>query len=179
MPPPQPVIIVMGVSGCGKTAVGSALAERLGCPFLEGDDFHPPENKAKMSSGIPLDDEDRAGWMNAIRTAIEKQAGLTVVACSALRRRHRDYLSDFPRPVLFLHLTGPRDLLEQRIGSRSGHFFDPKLLGSQLETLEPPDENERAVTFEIDASIENIVATSLAHLKSYAVLPAPISTESS
>ena len=177
MPLPPSIIIVMGVSGCGKTTVGSALAERLGCPFLEGDDFHPPENKAKMSSGIPLDDEDRVGWMNAIRTAMKKESDFTIVACSALRRRHRDYLSDFSRPVLFLHLVGGRSLLERRINSRTGHFFDPKLLDSQLEALEPPNEKERVVTIGIDANIENIVASALAHLRKCAVLPVSV-TES-
>ena len=161
----------MGVSGCGKTVVGKALAKQLDCPFLEGDDFHPPENKAKMSSGTPLDDDERVDWMVALRTAMGKLPSIGVLSCSALKRKHRVYLSDFPRPVIYLHLTGDRALLEKRISSRTGHFFDPKLLGSQLEALETPDENEESITLQIDDSIENIVAGALVHLKTYGLYP--------
>ena len=171
MCPSSPIVIIMGVSGCGKTIVGKALAKRLDCPFLEGDEFHPAENITKMRAGIPLNDDDRTGWMTAIRTAMEKQSSHAIVACSALKHKHRAYLSDFSRAVLFLHLTGERTLLEKRIGSRTGHFFDPNLLGSQLDALEPPQEDEEAITLRIDDEIENIVAVALLSLRGYGLYP--------
>ena len=165
-----PLIVVMGVSGCGKSTIGSALAERLGCPFLEGDDFHPRENKVKMGDGIPLNDHDRKGWFTAIRNALEKESDLVIVSCSALKQKYRDFFSELHRPVVYLHLTGDRSLLEERIGSRSGHFFDSKLLDSQIETLEPPSDDELAVSIEISDTVENIVNSCIHGLKAY--LPA-------
>jgi gluconokinase len=165
-----PLIVVMGVSGCGKSTIGSALAERLGCPFLEGDDFHPRENKVKMSDGIPLNDHDRKGWFTAIRDALEKESNLVIVSCSALKQKYRDFFSELHRPVVYLHLTGDRSLLEERIGSRSGHFFDSKLLDSQIETLEPPSDDELAVSIEISDTVENIVNSCIHGLKPH--LPA-------
>lgn len=165
-----PLIVVMGVSGCGKSTIGSALAERLRCPFLEGDDFHPRENKVKMGDGIPLNDHDRKGWFTAIRDALEKESDLVIVSCSALKQKYRDFFSELHRPVVYLHLTGDRSLLEERIGSRSGHFFDSKLLDSQIETLEPPSDDELAVSIEISDTVENIVNSCIHGLKPY--LPA-------
>jgi gluconokinase len=165
-----PLIVVMGVSGCGKSTIGSALAERLGCPFLEGDDFHPRENKVKMGDGIPLNDHDRKGWFTAIRDALEKESDLVIVSCSALKQKYRDFFSELHRPVVYLHLAGDRSLLEERIGSRSGHFFDSKLLDSQIETLEPPSDDELAVSIEISDTVENIVNSCIHGLKPY--LPA-------
>jgi gluconokinase len=165
-----PLIVVMGVSGCGKSTIGSALAERLRCPFLEGDDFHPRENKVKMGDGIPLNDHDRKGWFTAIRDALEKESDLVIVSCSALKQKYRDFFSELHRPVVYLHLTGDRSLLEERIGSRSGHFFDSKLLDSQIETLEPPSDDELAVSIEIYDTVENIVNSCIHGLKPY--LPA-------
>lgn len=157
----------MGVSGCGKSAVGQALSARLGIPFLEGDEFHPPENVAKMSSGIPLEDVDRVGWMSAIRDAMTRQQGSAIVSCSALKRKHRSFLSDLPKPVLFVHLHGDRRLLEKRIEERVNHFFDPKLLNSQLACLEKPCSEETALAVDVDSSIENIVAMIHAHLETF------------
>lgn len=159
------IIILMGVSGCGKTVVGQALAKRLGMPFLEGDEFHPPENVAKMSSGVPLDDEDRVGWMFAIRDAMSQQSGSAIVSCSALKRKHRSFLADLPKLVRFVYIRGNRKLLEKRIESRVGHFFDPKLLGSQLVSLEEPLPDEGVLVVEVDSSVENIVATIHARLE--------------
>lgn len=156
-----PILILMGVSGCGKTVVGQALARRLGCPFIEGDDFHPSSNVAKMRSGLPLDDEDRKDWMAALRAEIERQADQAILSCSALKRKHRDYLRDLDRSVHFLYLWGERALLQERIDSRRGHFFAPKLLDSQLEALEPPDDSEKAHALSIDDTVENIVAQAL------------------
>lgn len=160
-----PILILMGVSGCGKTEVGRLLARRLNCPFIEGDEFHPPANVAKMRSGRPLDDDDRKDWMAALRAEMERQTGRAALSCSALKRKYRAYLCEVNRPVHFLHLHGERALLEERIGSRQGHFFDPKLLGSQLEALEVPDESENAHVLSIDDTVENIVAQALRLLK--------------
>jgi gluconokinase len=165
-----PVIVVMGVSGCGKSTIGPALADRLQCPFLEGDDFHPRENKVKMGNGIPLNDHDRKGWFSAIRDALEKESKLVVVSCSALKQKYRVSLSALSRPVVFLHLTGDRLLLKERIENRSGHFFDSKLLDSQIETLEPPSDDELAVIIEIHDTVENVVNFCIHGLKPH--LPA-------
>ena len=167
---PNPVIVVMGVSGCGKSTIGSDLAERLGCSFLEGDDFHPRENKVKMGDGIPLNDHDRKGWFSTIRGALEKESKLVVVSCSALKQKYRNFISELNRPVLYLHLIGNRSLLKERIESRSGHFFDSKLLDSQIETLEPPSDDELAVIIEISDTVENVVNSCIHGLKQY--LPA-------
>ena len=167
---PNPVIVVMGVSGCGKSTIGSDLAERLGCSFLEGDDFHPRENKVKMGDGIPLNDHDRKGWFSTIRGALEKESKLVVVSCSALKQKYRNFISELNRPVLYLHLIGNRSLLKERIESRSGHFFDSKLLDSQIETLESPSDDELAVTIEISDTVENVVNSCIHGLKQY--LPA-------
>ena len=160
----------MGVAGCGKSTIGSALADRLQCSFLEGDDFHPRGNKVKMGDGIPLNDHDRKGWFSAIRDALEKESTLAVVSCSALKQKYRNFISELNRPVLYLHLVGNRSLLKERIESRSGHFFDSKLLDSQIETLEPPSDDELAVSIEISDTVENIVNSCIHGLKPH--LPA-------
>ena len=154
----ESIIVLMGVSGCGKTVVGKALAEKLGVPFLEGDEFHSPENLAKMSSGVPLDDNDRKGWFHAIREAMEAQPGSAIVSCSALKRKHREFLADASKTVRFVHLDGERELLEKRIRSRVGHFFDPKLLDSQLASLEKPAPDEGALAVNVEPSVQKIVA---------------------
>lgn len=139
-------IVVMGVSGSGKSTLARLLAARLGWPFAEGDDFHPPSNVAKMAAGIPLTDEDRWPWLEAIRGWMADQARAghcTVVTCSALRRAYRDVLRKAPGRVLFAHLVGDEPLLRGRLSHRSGHFMPASLLPSQLATLEPlqPDED--------------------------------------
>ena len=167
---PTPVIVVMGVSGCGKSTIGTAIAKRLRCMFLEGDDFHPKENKVKMSKGVPLNDHDRSGWFAAIRDGLEKESNLIVISCSALKQKYRVSLSELSRPVIFIHLTGEHSLLKERIESRSGHFFDSKLLDSQIETLEPPSVDELAVSIKISDTVENIVDSCIHGLKPF--LPA-------
>lgn len=137
---------MMGVSGSGKTTTGQALADRMGWPFVEGDSFHPPENVRKMSEGIPLDDQDRAPWLQALANEIagaEARGESSVLSCSALKRSYRDILRSGAPRVCFLHVHGTRALLEDRLNHRAGHFFPPKLLESQLGTLEPlaPDED--------------------------------------
>eukprot|EP01133_Synstelium_polycarpum_P007002 gene7002-8133_t len=143
--------VVMGVSGCGKSAIGSALAGALGVPYVEGDDVHPPENVAKMAAGIPLDDADRAGWLDALRERIaaasDRGSGL-VVSCSALKRAYRDVLRRGDPALRFAHLDGPREVLERRM-QRPGHFMPPSLLDSQLHTLQPLQPDETGIVLDI------------------------------
>ena len=137
------VIIVMGVTGAGKTTVGMELARSLGWPFHDADDFHPPANKAKMNAGIPLTDDDRWPWLRALRAVIEQSIAAqtsAVVTCSALKRAYRAVLSDGLTGVKYVHLTGDRRVLAARLADRRGHFMNPALLDSQIATLEAPDE---------------------------------------
>jgi carbohydrate kinase (thermoresistant glucokinase family) len=151
------VLVLMGPAGCGKTTVGRLLAQRLGWPFLDGDDFHPAANVAKMHSGRPLDDRDRRPWLEALRREIEsrlRKGQSAVVACSALKRSYRDLLGVDQKRVRTVYLRGPFDLLQQRLTARRGHFMPPELLRSQLDTLEVPD---GGLTVDIDAAPETVV----------------------
>ncbi|MBP7003353.1 gluconokinase [Amaricoccus sp.] len=148
-------VVVMGVSGSGKTTVGALLAEALGWRFIEGDAFHPEANVAKMSAGLPLDDADRRPWLEALAAQIARDdaAGRSsVVGCSSLKRAYRDILRGGAERVRFLHVHGGRELLLARVSSRPGHFFPPSLLDSQLATLEPlgPDEDGVVVDIALD-----------------------------
>ena len=127
-------LVIMGVSGSGKTTVGKLLAQKIGRRFLDGDDFHPPENVAKMSSGIPLTDEDRLGWLETLASIIHEADNITIIACSALKASYREILKE----AEFIFLYGSPELLAERINQRSGHYMPPRLLQSQLETLEVP-----------------------------------------
>ncbi|AIJ21141.1 gluconokinase [Amycolatopsis methanolica] len=158
------VIVVMGVAGSGKTTVGSALAERLGVEYAEADAFHPPANIAKMSSGHPLDDEDRWPWLHAIAAWIsDHQATGGVVSSSALKRRYRDVLRT-GGDVWFLHLDGPRDVLAERLQGRTGHFMPVSLLDSQLADLEPLETDERGLIADILEAPSAIVDRALTEL---------------
>ncbi|MDE1183310.1 gluconokinase [Paraburkholderia sp.] len=153
------ILIAMGVSGAGKTRIGELLAERLKCAFTDGDTFHSAANKEKMHHGIPLTDEDRWPWLKTIRAAIEekKNAGETAVfTCSSLKRSYRDILRDGDKDVCFVYLKGSREVLEERLTTRTGHFFDPSLLQSQLDTLEEPGADE-AITVSIEHTPEQMV----------------------
>ncbi|WP_344322138.1 gluconokinase [Streptomyces macrosporus] len=153
----------MGVSGSGKTTVGTALAERLGVPYAEADDFHPPENVAKMASGVPLTDEDRRPWLDAIAGWLEDRGeGGGVVTCSALRRRYRDRLRRAAPELFFVHLDGSPELIAGRMAARKGHFMPPALLRSQIETLEPLEPDERGAVVPIDGTPEETVALACA-----------------
>ena len=165
------VLVVMGVAGSGKTTIGKLLAERRGWQFADADDFHPPENKDKISRGIALTDADRAPWLAAIRNAIMRWNAMgecVVLACSALKRSYRDELR--VGPVRFVYLKGEPALLLQRLRSRHGHFADEKILASQLASLEEPGQNETrdselsTITDTIDRSPEEIVAAIIAKL---------------
>lgn len=143
----QPVLVLMGVSGSGKSTVAGMLAGRLGWDLAEGDDMHPPANVAKMSAGHPLDDEDRWPWLEAIAEWIRAhtEAGKPgIVTCSALKRSYRDVLRG--DHVVFVHLAGTRDQIARRLATRHGHFMPASLLDSQFATLESPGEDERALT---------------------------------
>ncbi|QSN60823.1 MULTISPECIES: gluconokinase [unclassified Caballeronia] len=161
------ILIAMGVSGAGKTRIGELLAERLHCPFTDGDAFHSAANKEKMHHGIPLTDEDRWPWLKTIRAAIEEKqrAGETAVfTCSSLKRSYRDILRDGDKDVCFVYLHGTFETLQERLQTRTGHFFDPSLLTSQLNTLEEPGEDE-AIIESIEKTPEQIVDDVIEKLK--------------
>ncbi|MGY1455790.1 gluconokinase [Streptomyces sp. SS8] len=153
----------MGVSGSGKTTVGTALAERLGVPYAEADDFHPPENVAKMASGVPLTDADRAPWLDAIAAWLKAQgADGGVVTCSALKRVYRDRLRRAAPDVFFLHLDGSPELIGERLSGRTGHFMPSALLKSQFETLEALDADEAGAVVSIDGTPDEVTELAVA-----------------
>lgn len=154
-------LVVMGVAACGKTTVAEALAERLGWPVADADDFHPASNVAKMRAGTPLTDEDRMPWLATIRDWLTAADGDVVVTCSALRRRYRDVLRGAESSVRFVHLHGSKELLADRMVARQGHFMPAALLTSQLATLEPLEPDEGGVVVDIDADPDQIVEEAL------------------
>lgn len=136
-----PLYVVMGVSGCGKTTVAQALAERTGGAYLDADSFHPPSNKAKMSAGIPLSDEDRWPWLDILKDELRRGAGSGkpfFLACSALKQRYRDYLRDGLPGLRFIYLKGSFEVIQARMAAREGHFMPVALLESQFAALEEP-----------------------------------------
>lgn len=150
--------VIMGVAGCGKTTVGERLAEATGFRFLDGDRLHPPSNIAKMSKGIPLDDDDRWPWLEAVGDALAGSADSIFVGCSALKRTYRDRIRRHAGgPVTFIHLFGSRELIGQRIRARKGHFMPPSLLYSQLAVLEPPTAGEDAIVVDIAKPLDETV----------------------
>ena len=153
-------LIVMGVSGSGKSTIADKLAERLRWTYEDGDKFHPASNVAKMSAGHPLTDEDRWPWLQAIADEIDRvcKAGQhAVIACSALKRAYRDILVHGRSDVRIVFLQGAQELIAERLAARKHHFMPPGLLDSQFRTLEPPDPRENPVTVSIDATVEAIV----------------------
>jgi gluconokinase len=155
-----PAIIVMGVSGSGKSSVGQALATRLGLAYIEGDSLHPASNVEKMSKGIPLTDEDRMPWLDLIGERLHaKLAGGegVVVTCSSLKRSYRDRLRSAAPHLYFVYLEGSKALLTKRMGERKGHFMPTSLLESQLQTLEVPTGERGVVTVDIDNTVHGIV----------------------
>jgi gluconokinase len=165
--PAESVVVVMGVSGSGKSTVGAALAQRLGVPFEDADDLHPRANIAKMSAGRPLDDEDRYPWLEIIGEwlAVHAEAGGGVMSCSALKRKYRDQLRRHAPDLAFVHLEGSHEVITHRQASRPGHFMPASLLASQFATLEPLQPDERGVVIDVDQSVDAIVAASVSELE--------------
>jgi gluconokinase len=156
-------IVVMGVSGSGKSTVGAAVAQRLGVPFADADDFHPPANIAKMKAGIPLDDDDRYPWLEAIgRWLAERCREGGVMSCSALKRKYRDQLRRHCPQTEFVHLSGSPEVIAARQASRPGHFMPASLMASQFATLEPLAPDERGMTLDVTHDIDSIVESYLA-----------------
>lgn len=157
-----PLVVVMGVSGSGKSTIGLLVADALGVPFIDGDSLHPIANVTKMAAGNPLTDEDRWPWLALVGEALADatQTGL-VVACSALKRAYRDAILAEAPAAVFLHLSGSREVLSARLEGRSGHFMPISLLDSQLATLEEPGDDEPRVVVNVGAPVETVVAAAV------------------
>ena len=152
--------VVMGVSGAGKSEIGSRLALRLGVAYAEGDDYHTPGNVEKMAAGMPLDDADRIEWLQRLqwRIGAARETGESLVlSCSALKRRYRDFLRQGDPFLVFIHLAGEKDLIASRMQARSNHFMPPALLDSQYRDLEPPQPDERAIRVDIKNEPDELI----------------------
>lgn len=161
-------VVVMGVSGSGKTTVARRLGVLLGWPFAEGDEFHPPANVAKMSSGTPLTDEDRVPWLEAVARWVGEQESAgrsTVVACSALKRAYRDALRRDHRSIWFVHVSAGPATLQRRLETRDDHYMPASLLASQLETLQPLEPDEPGVTISGEGSPDDVAARAIDALR--------------
>ena len=165
---PPPVVVIMGVCGCGKTAVGELLAARLGVPFADADHFHPPENVERMRSGVPLDDAARGPWLDRLASligdALRDGRGL-VLACSALKRSYRDRLGLSRPGVRLVFLDGDEALIRERLEQRTGHYMPASLLASQCASLERPTAEERPVTIDVASPPESLAAVVVAALR--------------
>jgi len=161
------IIVLMGVSGTGKSTIGMKLSQKLGVPFLEGDDLHPVANKNKMRTGIPLTDKDRLPWLDDLREINNQSKKNLVLSCSALKRSYRDILTDHRNRTYFVHLHAPYRVIEERLSLRKEHFFNPQLLKDQFQNLELLEEKETGIQINVDQSIDLVVAEisrSLNHL---------------
>ena len=157
-------VVIMGVAGCGKSTVGAELARETGISYRDGDDLHPPENIAKMSNGIPLDDTDRAPWLAKVGKSLAP--GNLMIGCSALKRAYRDIIREkAAAEVFFLHLAAPIEVIRARTDARTGHFMPPALLDSQFATLEPLEPDELGEVIDIDQTLDRVVAASIAALE--------------
>ena len=161
-------VVVMGVTATGKSLIGARLAEALHGRFTDGDHLHPQGNVDKMARGEPLDDRDRAPWLDRVGAALAEGEGATVIACSALKRAYRDRIRAHAPDAVFMHLTGPREVIAERMRRRTGHFMPVSLLDSQLATLEPPGPGEAAFDADITDAPTAIVAHALARLRAMA-----------
>ncbi len=157
-------LVIMGVSGCGKSSVGEGLSARLGIPYRDGDDLHPLANVEKMRAGVPLTDGDRWPWLDRVAGVLAQEAPV-IVGCSALRRAYRDRLrAGAGGPVQFVHLSGNRGLIAQRMAARTGHYMPPSLLDSQFAALEAPGLDE-ALTIDIDQPLSALTDAIATHLE--------------
>ena len=162
------VVLIMGVTSSGKSTVGEGLADRLGWMFRDADSFHPPENVAKMSSGQPLNDEDRKPWLQAIAHFIdeaEAKNNPAVVTCSALKRAYRDVIVGSRQHVALVHLVGDKQLIAERMAARKNHFMPTSLLDSQFATLEAPEDDEKPFRVSIDQDPSSIIEAIVDGLK--------------
>lgn len=150
-------VVVMGVSGSGKSTVGAALAQRLRLPFADGDDLHPIANIVKMSKGHALDDDDRRPWLETVGTWLADRPEGAVVSCSALKRSYREQIRAHAPEAEFVLLHGPRSVIERRQASRPGHFMPASLLDSQFATLEPLEPDEQGLEIDVDQDVDAIV----------------------
>ncbi|MEM8978101.1 MAG: gluconokinase [Pseudomonadota bacterium] len=151
--------VLMGVSGCGKSSVGTALQVLCNLDFVDGDDLHPKRNVQKMSQGVPLNDDDRAPWLADVGRTLERHKGAIAVGCSALKKRYRDWIREqVSEPVHFLHLDAPRRVLERRVSNRPGHFMPASLLESQFATLERLQRDEWGGEIDIERPFEQVIA---------------------
>ena len=150
--------VIMGVSGCGKTTVGTALAKTEGLSFIDGDDLHPTENIQKMAQGNALDDDDRAPWLADIGCALANTSDPVAIGCSALKRKYRDLIRNSAgKSVHFLHLDAPRQVIAERLNDRSGHFMPPSLLDSQFQALEGLSADELGTQIDISRSFDDVL----------------------
>lgn len=162
----RPIIIVMGVSGCGKSTIAKGISSKLNIPFIEGDDLHPASNVEKMSQSIPLNDDDRWPWLDLLGYALKDKQDGVVASCSALKRSYRERLNTaVGDSILFIYLDGSRETLLKRVQTREDHFMPTSLLDSQLETLEIPDHKELSVSISIENSIDEIIEESILKIK--------------
>ncbi len=171
-----PILLVMGVSGAGKTTIASALAERLGWALLDADDLHPPANHAKMARGVPLDDEDRRPWLAAVAAWIaarRTEARPAVVACSALKRAYRDQLRQAAADLQIVFIKAEPELLAERLMRRRDHFMPPSLLASQFAALEPPALEERALVVDADQALSETIQAVVRKMGDERGRPAP------
>lgn len=158
--------VVMGVTGCGKSTVGAALAQACDMTFVDGDDLHPPANIAKMASGVPLDDDDRRPWLGDVGQTLARTDGPAVIGCSALKRAYRDIIrSNASEAVGFIHLDAKREVFAERLQAREGHFMPAGLLDSQIATLEPLGDDEAGQRIDIAQSVEDVVAQAAAYVR--------------
>jgi gluconokinase len=152
-----PRIVVMGVTGSGKTTIGSALAARLGLPYADADEFHPDANVTKMRTGHPLDDQDRLPWLRTVGHWLGTHPDGGVVSCSALRRSYRDLLRGSAPDAVFLHLAGDAGVVTSRVAARNGHFMPASLVGSQLDLLEPLHPDEAGLVADLARPVDDLV----------------------
>lgn len=170
--PSAPLLVVMGVTGSGKTTVGAALSQRLRVPFADADDFHGEANVAKMSAGIPLDDDDRLPWLRAIGAWLaEHTVTGGVASCSALKRSYRDILRHSAPTVSFVHLAGDAEVIRRRVADRPGHFMPASLVASQFEILEPLGPDEHGIVLDFGRPVDELV-------EAYLTEAAPVRTRS-